>query len=307
MGEAKPLPLRLKHLCLIAYPRIGCTLPLLSLVYPFFITTAMLKNTQQLLKIMTQLRHPEQGCAWDIKQDFASLIPYLIEETYEVIDAIERQDYQDLCSELGDLLLQVVFHSQIAQEQGLFSFEQVSEELCNKLIRRHPHVFSDVVFATDEERHQAWEQVKAQERLAKQSSVVQQSVLTGIARTLPALMECEKIQERAAQHGFDWPTIEPVFAKVEEELAEIKEAIELGDPKHIQEEVGDLLFVAVNLARHLHIKPEIALKESNKKFTQRFNYIEEQVALSARTLKDCPLEELDAFWNEAKLVLKQPH
>jgi len=264
----------------------------------------MLKNTQQLLAIMSRLRHPEQGCAWDVRQDFTSLIPYVIEEAYEVVDAIERGDLDDLRSELGDLLLQVVFHSQIAEEQGLFTFEQVSAEICDKLIRRHPHVFSDAVFNSDEERQQAWEQAKAEERREKNKTPARQSVLSGVAGSLPALMECEKIQDRAAQHGFDWPDVEPVFAKVQEELDEIREALESGDQAHIQEEVGDLLLVAVNLARHLNVNAEIALKQSTKKFSKRFNYIEQQVEASGRSLKECELTELDAFWNQAKIVLK---
>lgn len=173
----------------------------------------MLKNTQQLLDLMSRLRRPEDGCAWDIKQDFTSLIPYLIEEAYEVVDAIERNDLDDLRSELGDLLLQVVFHSQIAQERGLFNFEEVSAGICDKLVRRHPHVFSDAVFNTDAERHKAWEQAKAIERQEKGKASPQTSVLSGVAGNLPALMECEKIQDRAAQHGFDWPDLPPVLLK----------------------------------------------------------------------------------------------
>ncbi len=264
----------------------------------------MLKNTQQLLTIMSQLRHPEHGCPWDVKQDFASLIPYMIEEAYEVVDAIERNDLDDLRAELGDLLLQVVFHSQIAEERGLFNFEQVSEGICDKLIRRHPHVFADAVFNTDAERHQAWEQAKADERKEKQKTPEQHSVLAGVAANLPALLECEKIQDRAAQHGFDWTEIAPVFDKVQEELAEVKDAWQSGDQAHIQEEIGDLLLVVVNLARHLNVNPELALKQGTKKFTKRFHYIEQQVELSNRALKDCELAELDAFWNEAKQVLK---
>lgn len=264
----------------------------------------MLENTQHLLDIMERLRQPETGCAWDVKQNFHSLIPYVIEEAYEVADAIERNDFDDLRSELGDLLLQVVFHSQIANEQGLFTFEQVAQCICDKLIRRHPHVFADAVFTTDAERHQAWEQSKADERQEKNKSSEPYSVLSGIAGNLPALIECEKIQDRAAHHGFDWKTVLPVFDKVEEELAEIKEAWESGDQAHIQEEVGDLLLVAVNLARHLKVNPEAALKQSTKKFAKRFNYIEQQVEASGRSLKDCELDELDAFWNEAKVVLK---
>ncbi len=264
----------------------------------------MLTNTQQLLDLMARLRRPEDGCAWDIKQSFSSLIPYLIEEAYEVVDAIERNDLDDLRAELGDLLLQVVFHSQIADEQGLFNFEQVSAGICEKLVRRHPHVFSDAVFNSDEERHQAWERAKAEERQEKNKTAEKTSVLSGVAGNLPALIECEKIQDRAAQHGFDWPDLPPVFAKVLEELDEVKEAWQSGDQAHIQEEVGDLLLIAVNLARHLKVNPEIALKESTKKFSKRFQYIEQQVGISGRQLLDCELAELDAFWNEAKIILK---
>lgn len=265
----------------------------------------MLKHTQNLLDIMSRLRHPEQGCAWDVKQDFTSLIPYLIEEAYEVADAIERNDLDDLRSELGDLLLQVVFHSQIAEEQGLFNFEQVSAGICDKLIRRHPHVFSDAVFNSDEERHQAWEQAKALERQEKNKATEPDSVLSGVARNLPALLECEKIQDRAANHGFDWPDVEPVFDKVLEELDEVRDAWQSGDQAHIQEEIGDLLLVAVNLARHLNVNAEVALKESTKKFSRRFQYIEQQVEASGLNLKDCELADLDALWDQAKLALNK--
>lgn len=265
----------------------------------------MLNNTQNLLDIMSRLRHPEQGCAWDLKQNFSSLIPYLIEESYEVIDAIERNDPDDLCSELGDLLLQVVFHSRIAEEQGLFNFEQVSASICDKLIRRHPHVFADAVFNTDEERHQAWEQAKANERQEKNKTAEQNSVLSGVPRNLPALLECEKIQDRAANYGFDWPDAPPVFDKVLEELDEVKEAWQSGDQAHIQEEIGDLLLVAVNLARHLNVNAEVALKESTKKFSRRFQHVEQQVEAAGLNLKDCELAELDALWNQAKLALRK--
>ncbi|MDD5578374.1 MAG: nucleoside triphosphate pyrophosphohydrolase [Methylobacter sp.] len=263
----------------------------------------MLKNTQNLLAIMARLRHPENGCAWDVKQDFTSLIPYLIEEAYEVADAIERNDPDDLRSELGDLLLQVVFHSRIAEERGLFNFEQVSATICEKLVHRHPHVFSDTVFNTDEERHQAWEHAKAIERQRKNKTVAPDSVLSGVAGNLPALIECEKIQDRAANYGFDWPDVLPVFDKVMEELDEVKEAWESGDQAHIKEEIGDLLLVVVNLARHLKVNPEIALKESTKKFSRRFQYVERQAEASGRNLRDCELAELDAFWNAAKAAL----
>lgn len=255
---------------------------------------------------MSQLRDPETGCAWDVQQNFKSLIPYTIEEAYEVADAIERNDLDDLRTELGDLLLQVVFHSQIAAEQGLFDFEQVAASISDKLIRRHPHVFSGVTFKNDAERKAAWEAAKAAERQAKPTSQAFNSVLAGVANNLPALVQSEKIQDRAAAHGFDWPEVEPVFDKVIEELTEIKEAYASGDQAHIEEEVGDLLLVAVNLARHLNVNPESALKASTQKFIKRFQYIEQQVEASQRNLKDCELIELDSLWHEAKRVFKEP-
>lgn len=263
-----------------------------------------LANTEKLLTIMAQLRHPREGCAWDLKQDFYSLIPYTIEEAYEVADAIERNDLDDLRSELGDLLLQVVFHSRIAEERGLFDFEQVAAAIGAKLVRRHPHVFADVRYDSDEERQRAWDEAKARERKSKRADDENESVLDGVAKSLPALVQCEKIQNRAASHGFDWPETEPVFEKVMEELQEVREAWHAGDQPHIQEEVGDLLLVVVNLARHLKVNPEIALKEATRKFTRRFNYIERQVEASGRELRDCELAELDGLWSEAKLKLK---
>lgn len=253
---------------------------------------------------MAQLRDPDKGCAWDLRQDFNSLIPYTIEEAYEVADAIERNDLDDLRSELGDLLLQVVFHSQLANEQGLFDFEQVAESITNKLINRHPHVFSNVSYSTDEERQRAWDEAKENETKSKNKQLVDESVLASIAINLPALVQCEKIQDKAAHYGFDWTEVEPVFDKVIEELNEVKEAWQSADQSHIQEEIGDLLLVSVNLARHLKVNPEMALKQASKKFSTRFNYIEQQVEASGRSLQDCELEELDAFWNEAKRVLK---
>jgi len=197
-----------------------------------------------------------------------------------------------------------VFHSQIAQERGLFDFEQVAAAIGEKLISRHPHVFAGVTYASDAERQQAWEAAKAQERQQKVSQP--ESVLAGVATSLPALVACEKIQNRAASHGFDWPQTEPVFDKVREELQEVHEAWQVGDQAHIQEEIGDLLLVVVNLARHLKVNPEIALREATKKFTRRFNYIEKQVEASGRVLRDCELNELDGLWNEAKRVQSKP-
>lgn len=257
-----------------------------------------MKNLQRLLQIMEQLRAPETGCSWDKKQDFTSLIPYTLEEAYEVVDAIERDDMQDLKAELGDLLFQVVFHSQLAKEQGLFDFEQVAENVADKLIRRHPHVFADVVYANEAEQKQAWETLKATERAAKE--VENHTILSGVAKNLPALVQCKKIQDRAANHGFDWPEVEPVYDKVLEELDEVKEAWQSGDQEHIEEEIGDLLLVAVNLARHMQVNPEQALKKSTEKFTRRFEYIEQKVTQSGREVNRCDLAELDSLWNEAK-------
>jgi ATP diphosphatase len=261
-----------------------------------------LKNTEQLLSIMSRLRDPEQGCPWDLKQDFYSLIPYTIEEAYEVADAIERNDFHDLKGELGDLLLQVVFYAQMAEEENRFDFEDVAAAINDKLITRHPHVFAGMVFETDEDRQRYWDDSKIKERQAKPepSEPVNESVLDGVAKNLPALVQCEKIQNKAASHGFDWPETEPVFDKVLEELGEVKEAWHNEDQAHIQEEVGDLLLVVVNLARHLKVNPEIALREATRKFTRRFNYIEEQVEAGGRSLRDCTLAELDALWDEAK-------
>ena len=269
--------------------------------------SVVLKNIDQLLRIMATLRDPNLGCPWDQKQDFNSLIPYLLEETHEVVDAIERQDYDDLKEELGDLLLQVVFHSQLASEKSLFDFESVAGSLNDKLTRRHPHVFAGVEYDSDEQRSAAWEQVKADEReqkaIARDRDAI--SVLDGVAQCLPALMQAEKMQSRAAQHGFDWQDVEPVFDKVLEELDEVREAFESGDAAHIREEIGDLLFVAVNLARHMSVEPETALRASNRKFSQRFKYIEKCVVAQNRSLDDCELDELDALWDEAKVVLSK--
>jgi MazG family protein len=256
-------------------------------------------QTEKLLALMSQLRNPEGGCPWDLRQTFSSLIPYTIEEVYEVVDAIERADMEDLRGELGDLLLQVVFYAQLAAEQNLFDFEQIAESINAKLIHRHPHVFANVVFESDDQRQQAWEQAKAQERSIK--STQDSSILSGIAANLPALMYAEKIQDRAAQQGFDWQETAPVFNKLHEELQELEQAWQFGNESHIYEEIGDLLLVTVNLARHLKINPELALKHSIAKFSNRFRYLEQQVALSNRQLTDCDLAELENFWQQAKM------
>ncbi len=252
---------------------------------------------------MAQLRHPETGCSWDLQQDFASLASYTIEEAYEVVDAIERDDLDDLCQELGDLLLQVVFHARMAEEIGRFDFETVAGAISEKLIRRHPHVFADAVFENDRERQKAWDDAKLAEKREKQSHSPD-SILKDVPKNLPAMMQCEKIQNLAAHHGFDWPQTEPVFDKVMEELNETREAWHSGDQQHTEEEVGDLFLVCINLARHLNVNPEQALKSANRKFSRRFQYIEQQVAEQGRSVQQCRLSELDELWDEAKRMEK---
>lgn len=251
----------------------------------------------RLLALMAALRDPETGCPWDRKQTFESLIPYTLEEAYEVVDAIERSAWDELSEELGDLLLQVVFYAQIAKEAGWFDFDRVVERLCAKLLRRHPHVFGGTSLATEAEVKQTWEEIKRSERRRKGEDG---SVLAGIPAALPALLQAEEIQTRAARCGFDWPEVMPVFAKVEEELAELREACASGEFSHIQEEIGDLLFAVVNLARHLKVHPETALRESNRKFIRRFRYLEERLKEQGKNLADTPLASLDALWDEAK-------
>lgn len=264
------------------------------------VITSEMAAIDRLLSLLAQLRDPDTGCPWDRQQTYASLIPHTLEEVYEVVDAIERENYDDLCSELGDLLLQVVFYTRIAQEQDLFDFERVANRLCDKLIRRHPHVFGEATYDSERQRKQAWEAIKQTERGA-QNQGNEESLLAGIPKALPALMEAFKIQNRAAHHGFDWPQVDPVFEKVEEELEELREAWLSGDAAHMKEEVGDLLFVVVNLARHLDIHPETALRESNQKFGRRFRYIERQLAKTGKTVAETPLADLDRLWDEAKL------
>ncbi len=259
-----------------------------------------MSGIDRLLEIMAQLRDPKTGCPWDRRQTFESLIPHTLEEAYEVADAIERSDYDDLCDELGDLMLQVVFYARIAEELGMFDFTQIVNRLCDKLVRRHPHVFAGVEYTSDAERKKDWEARKRAEREAKGKFKEDNSLLADIPVALPALIQAEKIQSRAARHGFDWPEVAPVFSKVEEELAELREAVAEYDDQHIQEEVGDLLFVVVNLARHLGVHPETALRESNRKFGRRFRYMEQRLEKSGQTMAETPLPDLDALWDEAK-------
>ncbi|MBL4917875.1 nucleoside triphosphate pyrophosphohydrolase [Szabonella alba] len=251
----------------------------------------------RLLEIMARLRDPETGCPWDIQQDFASIAPYTVEEAHEVADAIERQDWADLRGELGDLLLQTVFHARIAQDAGLFDFDDVARAICDKMIARHPHVFgSDSRDKTPEQQTADWEAIKAAERAGKAET----GVLDGIALGLPALTRALKLQKRAERVGFDWPSTDEVLAKITEEAAELTEARESLTQAEVEEEFGDLLFVMANLARHLQVDPEAALRAANAKFTRRFRRIEEVLAESGKTPAQSDLAEMDGLWNRAK-------
>ncbi len=254
----------------------------------------------RLLDIMRRLRDPRSGCPWDREQTYRSLVPHTLEEAYEVADAIEQNDLQHLPDELGDLLFQVVFYAQIGREQGRFDFEQVAQGISDKLIRRHPHVFADVAIDTAEEQTRAWEEHKRRERDRKASSG-RAGVLDGVSLALPALVRAAKLQRRAARVGFDWPNVEGVIAKVQEEWAELESEIRTDAPaERLAEELGDLLFSCVNLARHLDIEPEAALRTANLKFEQRFRYIETE--LRARGgIEQANLQDMDAAWEKAKL------
>ncbi len=254
------------------------------------------QELERLLFIMRTLRDPQQGCPWDIKQTFASIAPYTIEEAYEVADAIERGDYDDLQEELGDLLLQVIFHAQMADEADLFDFHAVAKTLGDKLVARHPHVFGAATAHSADEVRQQWEARKADERSEKN----QHSLLDDIPHNMPALMRAQKLQKRVAQVGFDWAEIAPVIAKVREELQEVEAEIAAADAQQQAEELGDLLFVVVNLARHLGFKAEDCLREANHKFERRFRGVEAQLAERQLSVSDCSLQQLDAIWDEVK-------
>jgi MazG family protein len=252
----------------------------------------------KLLEIMARLRDPQHGCPWDREQDFRSIAPYTIEEAYEVADAIERDDLDDLRGELGDLLLQVVFHAQMAGEQGAFDFEQVVEGICDKMVRRHPHVFGDQTFTSPEERRADWERHKARERASKNGS--KGRLLEGISRSQPGLTRAVKLGRRAATVGFDWHDADGVLAKISEEMVELDVARNRGDQDCIEEELGDLLFAMGSLARHLGVDPESALRRAGLKFESRFARLERQLNDSGRSWESCSADELEALWQQAK-------
>ena len=252
---------------------------------------------------MARLRDPESGCPWDIEQTFETIAPYTIEEAYEVADAIGRGDMKDLKEELGDLLLQVVYHSQMAAEcehDGSFTFETVAAGITDKMIRRHPHVFGETSVENAEAQTKAWEDVKAEERRLK-GKAEPESLLDNIPLALPALTRAEKLQKRAARGGFDWGETSEVLAKIEEELGELKTEIDQGmPPDRIEDELGDLLFTVTNLARHLKVDPETALRSTNRKFERRFRDVEQALRRDGKIMTDTPLDDLDALWEAAK-------
>ncbi len=262
-------------------------------------------SIEKLRWIMTQLRDPETGCPWDIKQTFASITSCTIEEAYEVVDAIEQNDFTELNKELGDLLFQVIFYSQLGQEQQLFNFDSVVESICEKLIRRHPHVFSDTDLTTDAQIKANWENEKSKERQTKNKQD-DLSILVDIPKNLPALSQAAKIQKRCSHVGFDWHDINDVFAKIEEEVLEVKEELEAENinPKALGEELGDLMFAVVNLCRHAKQDPEMLLRQANKKFTKRFHGVEAQVQQSGRDFPQHNLEQLEQYWQQVKMQEK---
>ena len=255
------------------------------------------KQTQRLLEIMARLRDPEQGCAWDRQQTFRTIAPYTVEEAYEVADAIERDDLVALREELGDLLLQVVYHARMAEEAGLFSFEEVAAGIGDKLVSRHPHVFGDAEIRDAAQQTQDWESRKAGERAAK----AQAGVLDGIPLGLPSLTRAEKLQKRAARVGFDWPELAPVFGKIREEIAELEQEV-TGNAAHprLEDEMGDVLFAVANLARKLGVDPEQSLRGTNRKFERRFRHVETRLEEQGRKPEQVSLEEMDRYWDEAK-------
>jgi len=267
----------------------------------------MTYTLEDLLHLMARLRDPQYGCPWDLKQNYASIVPHTIEEAYEVADTIERGDFEHLQGELGDLLFQVVYYSQLAREEGRFEFDGVVDAITRKLIRRHPHVFPtgelyaplDTPSLSEAEVKSRWEEIKAEER-AEKSEPEQLSLLDDVPSALPALSRAAKLQKRAATVGFDWPDALPVLDKVREELDEVLQAMADGDADALEDEIGDLLFATVNLARHLKHDPENALRRANRKFERRFRFIEQALRDSGRPIEDCNLDELDALWGEAK-------
>lgn len=258
----------------------------------------------KLIEVMARLRNPDTGCPWDVEQDFSTIAPYTIEEAYEVADAIQRGHMDDLKEELGDLLFQVVFHSQMASEEGAFDIADVTQGIADKMVRRHPHVFDAPDQRSANDQIRAWEVIKAEERAAKTETGAAPSALDGVALSLPALLRAEKLQKRAARVGFDWTEAEPIFDKLIEETAEVREAIATGIQDDIEDEIGDLLFVGANLARRLGIDPEQALRRANAKFERRFRAMEVAAADDGAEFADLDLEAQESYWQRVKRTEK---
>ncbi|NVJ61324.1 MAG: nucleoside triphosphate pyrophosphohydrolase [Gammaproteobacteria bacterium] len=259
-------------------------------------------SIERLLSIMSQLRDPDSGCPWDLKQTYKTIVPYTIEETYEVADAIEREDYHDLKSELGDLLFQVVFYAQLAKEDSRFEFDDIVNAIADKLERRHPHVFGEKEFTSEQELHQAWEKEKHRERQEKSQSA---SILDDVPATLPALARAQKIQKRAAKLGFDWPDDSGVWDKLYEEVEELRDAVAeqqsaKGSNEQVEDELGDVLFSIINLSRHLGVDSETALRRATKKFDSRFRVVETLVKNKNQDFANLSIEELELLWQRAK-------
>ncbi|MGI8398520.1 nucleoside triphosphate pyrophosphohydrolase [Agrobacterium deltaense] len=268
------------------------------------------KDISRLIEIMEALRQPETGCPWDVVQTFETIKPYTIEEAYEVADAIERKDMDDLCEELGDLLLQVVFHARIAEEMGEFAFGDVVHAVTSKMIRRHPHVFAVSDANTPDGVKLQWDRIKAEEKRERAERRARRGItedfkagfLGGVQRSQPALTEALKLQEQAARAGFDWSNPAPILEKIEEEIAELREALAEGKPEKVSDELGDLIFALVNIGRHVKADPEDALRGTNTKFRRRFNHIETSLTQNGETLEEASLERMEDLWQAAKRI-----
>jgi ATP diphosphatase len=268
------------------------------------------KDISRLIEIMAALRHPETGCPWDIEQNFQTIKPYTIEEAYEVSDAIERGDMDDLCDELGDLLLQVVFHARMAEEAGEFSFGDVVNAITTKMIRRHPHVFARSAADTPDAVKIQWDEIKQAEKRERAERRSRRGItedfkggfLGSVQRSFPALTEALKLQERAAKVGFDWSAPEPILDKIEEEIGELRMALRDGDRAKVSDELGDLIFAVVNIGRHVKTDPEQALRGTNTKFRRRFNHIENVLDAEGETLEAASLERMEEIWQAAKAI-----
>lgn len=268
------------------------------------------KNISRLIEIMAALRNPETGCPWDVEQDFESIKPYTLEEAYEVADAIERKDMDDLCDELGDLLLQVVFHARMAEEAGEFSFGDVVEAITRKMIRRHPHVFARSDADTPDAVKKQWDEIKQAEKRERAERRARRGItedfkagfLGSVQRSFPALTEALKLQERAAKVGFDWSAPEPILDKIEEEVDELRVALREGDKSKVSDELGDLIFAVVNIGRHVKADPEQALRGTNTKFRRRFNHIEMVLDAEGEGLEAASLERMEEIWQAAKAI-----